>query len=220
MHLITLEDARKLNPELNPVLFFPSPQDVLNAIENNEIVVEWLKFIAEEHVARNAEILLFVPCTPKKPYDPPRDELHRKLLELERVYDVYLVSVSEPLALEPREYWNFRWRKGNRVINLIYDAPFFPWIEKYGYEWSDELALKVWKKLADVVESWYLRNDHFKKAVCLAFPETGYRKILERIDMEFVPDFKVESREDYFVNTDADYVREDVWKELLKALKN
>ncbi len=223
--MITLEDARELNPQLNPELFFPSPSDVLRAIEENRIVREWLEFIKNEHIARKAEVLLFVPCTPKKPYDPPRDEFHRKLLEFEKDCDVYLVSVSEPLALEPREFWNFRWKRKGKEINLVYDAPFFPWIEKYGYKWSDEIAFKVWKKLAEVARRWFERNsDKFNRVVCLAFPDTGYRKIVERIEVDtFVPEKRpeelgVDVKENYFQNTDSDYLK--VWDELLKAVKS
>jgi len=221
MALITIEEAKKLNPDLNPELFLPSPLDVLKAIENNWIVKEWHKFIAREHKAREAKILLFVPCTPKKPYDPPRDELHKKLIELEMEYDVYIVSVSEPLALEPREFWNFKWRRKGKNINLIYDAPFFPWIEKYGYTWREDIAEKVWSKLSRVVKKWYTRNNIFDCAVCLAFPDTGYRKILDKIEVDyFVPEFKVKSRENYSSNTDEDYLREDIWKKLIKILRD
>jgi len=229
--MITLEDARRLNPQLNTELFFPGPSDVLRALEENRIVREWLEFIENEHEAREAEVLLFVPCTPKKPYDPPRDEFHRRLLELERNFDVYLVSVSEPLALEPREFWNFRWARGMKgvegegeEVNLVYDAPFFPWIEKYGYEWSDEIAERVWKKLAAVAGKWFERNaEKFERVVCLAFPDTGYRKILSRVKVDaFVPEKRpeelgIEVKEDYFQNTDSDYLL--VWDELLKVLR-
>ncbi len=223
MQMITIEDAKKLNPRLNPKLFFPSPEDVLNAIRENDIVKEWLEFIAEKHIARSAEVLLLVPCTPKKPYDPPRDEFHRKLIELEKNYDVYLVSVSEPLSLEPREYWNFVWKRDGEEINLVYDAPFFPWIEKYGYRWSEEIAREVWEILSRVAGRWYERNrKKFERVICLAFPETGYRKIVSRIDVDvFVPEKRpeelgIEVKEDYFQNTDSDYIK--VWDELMRVL--
>ncbi len=220
MCLITIEDAKKLNPDINPELFFPSPSDVLRAVESNRIVREWLDFISKEHRARKARILLFVPCTPRKPYDPPRDEFHRRLIELEKKYDVYTVSVSEPLALEPREFWSFKWRRGNKTVNLIYDAPFFPWIEKYGYEWCEEIAERVWDKLSRVVEEWYRRNRVFDSVVCLAFPGTGYRKIVSRVDVDvFVPEFEVECEENYFSNTDRDYLKKEVWEELVKTLE-
>jgi len=213
--VISIERATKLNPNLNPELFLPSPQDVLRAIDE-EPVRSWLKFISEEHMAPKRRLLLLVPCTPKKPYDPPRDELHRRLLELEKKHDVYLVSVSEPLALEPREYWNFKWRG----INLIYDAPFFPWIEKYGYKWDKSIVFEVWNRLAKVAERWYNRNSHFKKVVCFATPNSGYRCIVRKIGIDvFVPDFEPSVDVDYEENTDRIYTHPKVWKSLLEALE-
>jgi len=213
--VLNLEKAIKLNPGLNKKLFLPSPGDVLRILEE-EPVKSWLRFIARNHVAPRKELLLLVPCSPRKPYDPPRDELHRRLLELEKRHNIYLVSVSEPLCLEPREYWSFRWGKHN----LIYDAPFFPWIERYGYKWSDKTARMVWEKLGRVAELWYERNKHFRRVVSFATPSSGYRKIVEKMGVDvFVPDFEPDVEVSYENNTDIIYTHPDVWKALLDTLR-
>jgi predicted RNA-binding protein len=212
--MITLEDALKLNPDLNPKLFLPNPADVLRALDESPIK-EWLEFIAYEHVAAKHKILLFVPCTARKPYEPPRDKFHKSLFELEKKYDVYLVSVSEPLAIEPREYWNFRW-KG---YNLIYDAPFFPWIRNYGYKWSDEIAARVWNRLSAVVSSWYERNKKFEVVVCYATPKSGYRRIVKDVDVDvYVPDEEPEVEVSYEENTERIYTHPYAWNQLLEIL--
>lgn len=174
---LTIEDAKALNPDLNPALFLPSPRDVLEAIEEG-LVKEWLEFIADEHVAPKRKLLLLVPCAEKKPYEPPKSELYKKLLELEKRFgDLYLCAVSEPLALEPREYWSLKWRG----VNLIYDAPFFPWIKKYGYKWDEKVAREVWEKLAEVARKWFDRNENkFEDVVAVACPNSGYREILRK----------------------------------------
>ena len=79
---ITLEEAKRINPDLNPELFLPDPRDVLRALDKSP-VKDWLKFIAEEHIppVKSAR-LVFVPCAAKKPYDPPRNILHKKTLRL------------------------------------------------------------------------------------------------------------------------------------------
>jgi predicted RNA-binding protein len=214
--MIALKDALKLNPRLNPKLFLPSQEDVLRALDESP-VKEWLDFIAKEHIAPQRRWLVFVPCTARKPYDPPRDELHRRFIELEKRYDIYLVSVSEPLALEPREYWNFSWRNQN----LIYDAPFFPWMEKYGYPWKDEIAVKVWRRLSDVASSWYERNKKFKAVVCYATPKSGYRKIVRHIDVDvFVPNTEPEIELSYEENTDKIYTHPQPWRQLIEILNN
>ncbi len=212
--MITIDRAFKLNPNLNPELFLPDPRDVLRSLDKTP-VKDWLEFISSEHVGRKAKILLFVPCTPKKPYDPPRDEFHEKLLELEKKYDAYLVSVSEPLALEPREFWSFKWRG----YNLIYDAPFFPWIEKYGYKWDQEIANAVWEKLAKVAKKWYDRNKNlFSHTVAYATPKSNYRQILKYIDAIFVPDFEIEEDVSYEENTEKIYLNKKAWRELIRVL--
>ncbi len=216
---LTLKDALRVNPDLNPKLFLPSPLDVLRILDESP-VREWLEYIAKEHTppVKKAR-LLFVPCAAKKPYDPPRNILHKKLIEEveSRFKDVYMVAVSEPLALEPREHWNFRWRG----YNLIYDAPFFPWITRYGYKWDWEVAEKVWNRLSLVAAQWFERNKHkFTKVIALATPTSGYRKILKRIPVEvYVPDFEPKVEVEYEENVERIYTHPQVWSQLLKALK-
>jgi predicted RNA-binding protein len=214
--MLELKDARKLNPGLNPELFLPSPRDVLEAMDKKP-VKDWLSFIAAQHVAPRRKLLLFIPCAEKKPYYPPRDELHERLLELERKYGVYLCSVSEPLALEPREFWSFKW-KGE---NLVYDAPFFPWIEKYGYKWDSKLAAQVWRRLSRVVHRWFSRNrGNFQHVLALACPGSGYRRILSRIEVEkFIPEKCPDIEATYEENVSRIYTHPAVWSELEEKLK-
>ncbi|MDF2957453.1 MAG: hypothetical protein OD814_001075 [Candidatus Alkanophagales archaeon MCA70_species_1] len=248
--MLTLEDALKLNPGLNTELFFPAPQDVFAAIQGNPIVRRWLSFIAERHEAPHALLLLFVPCDAKKPYEPPRSEFFRRLLELERRINgvraekwlktvraaanssndcnsaakfqlhLYICAVSEPLALEPREFWDFRWRLDGELVNLIYDAPFFPWIERYGYKWDENVAKKVWRTLNNVVRRWFVRNGHkFKNVLALACPNSGYRRILSGVVTNFVPSKCPEVEETYEENVSRVYTQDAVWNELLDALR-
>jgi len=209
---LTIEEAKILNPDLAPALFLPSPADVLDAIEKG-LVKEWLGFIADEHVAQKKKLLLLVPCAAKKPYEPPRNELYKRLLELEtRFKDLYLCAVSEPLALEPREYWNFKW-KG---MNLIYDAPFFPWIARYGYKWDIEVAKEVWNKLAEVASKWFDRNKYrFEKVVAFACPDSGYREILRLVQVDrYVPEECPDIEVSYKENVSRVYTQLRVWTEL------
>lgn len=215
--MLKLADAFSLNPGLNPNLFLPDPKDVLASLERAP-VKDWLEFIAQEHLAPPHRILLFTPCTPRKPYDPPRDQLHAKLLELEQRYDLYLVSVSEPLGLEPREFWSFSWRG----INLIYDAPFFPWIQSYGYRWDWEIASKVWEKLSRVAGEWYSRNSgKFQHLIGFATPQSSYRRILAQIPVQiWVPDFEPQLELSYWENTDKLYIQPRIWDQLMEALES
>ena len=147
-----------------------------------------------------------------------KDKILKLIEEVEsRFKDVYMVAVSEPLALEPREHWNFRWRG----YNLIYDAPFFPWITRYGYKWDWEVAEKVWNRLSLVAAQWFERNKHkFTKVIALATPTSGYRKILKRIPVEvYVPDFEPKVEVEYEENVERIYTHPQVWSQLLKALK-
>ncbi len=215
---ISLEEAKRINPNLNPKLFLPDPRDVLRALDETP-VKEWLEFIAEEHVppVENAR-LVFVPCAAKKPYDPPRNILHRKLIELEKEHpDLYFVAVSEPLALEPREYWNFKWRG----YNLIYDAPFFPWIERYGYKWDEKIAEEVWRKLSLVAEKWYRRNRHlFRVVICYAAPGSSYRRILSKVKADYyIPDKEPSVEISYEENVERIYTHPYSWSQLLRVLE-
>lgn len=245
--MLTLEDAHKLNPKLNSELFFPAPQDVLSAIKGNRIVRRWLEFVAERHEAPPAILLLLVPCDAKKPYEPPRSELFKRLLDIERRINgaetatklrttatslhtraqprrsklrLYMCAVSEPLALEPREFWDFTWRIDDETVNLVYDAPFFPWIERYGYKWDESIAEEVWRILNGVVRRWLARNrSKFENVLAFACPSSGYRRILSSVVTNFVPSECPEVKETYEENVSRVYTQNAVWSEFLNALR-
>lgn len=208
---ISLSDAKRLNPDINEDLFLPSPKDVLASL-SKPVVKDWLSFIANEHEASGHRYLVFVPCGEKKPYDPPRSELYRRFISFKA--DVYWCAVSEPLGLEPREYWGFRWRG----YNLIYDAPFFPWIERYGYEWDDQIAELVWDRLSEVVRRWFERNgERFEEVIAFLCPGSGYREIIKDVPVDkWVPDECPTTEESYEENTSRVYL--SVWYQLEKAI--
>jgi len=214
---ITLEYSLKLNPRLNPDLFLPDPKQVLEKLEKPPIM-EWLNFISEEYVLERKTNLIMIPCSFYKPYDPPQDEFYRRINELrKKTVDSKFITVSVPLALEPEEYWSFQWRG----FNLIYDCPFFPWIEKFGYEWDEKAANKVILKLKSVVDRFFERNrNKINEAIAFLLPNSDELKLVEKHVGYIVPKQNLTLEVSYDNNTSEIYCNPVIWKSFEKILRD
>lgn len=213
---IRLDYSLKLNPRLNPDIFMPNPRQVLEKMDKSP-VKEWLDFISKEYAIEKVNNLILIPCSFYKPYKPPHDEFYKRINELrKKVVDSKLITVSVPLALEPEEFWNFQW-KGH---NLIYDCSFFPWIEKFGYKWDEEIAQKVFLKLKLVIDSFFQKNKTFYESMIAFFVPSYFElKLVKKYVDHFVlkedPDIDVS----YDNNTSEIYCYPKVWWEFEDFLR-
>ena len=213
---ITLEYSLKLNPRLNPELFLPDPRQVLEKLDKTPIK-DWLKFISEEYTLRRKTNLILIPCSFYKPYNPPHDEFYRRIINLRRkIINSKFITVSVPLALEPEEYWSFQWRG----FNLIYDCPFFPWIEKYGYKWDEKIVSKILSKLEQVIDRFFERNaDKIDKVIVFLLPSSDELKLVENHVTHLIlkKDPKIEVS--YDNNTSEIYCLPENWGKFTAFLK-
>jgi len=214
---ITLEYSLKLNPRLNPDLFLPDPKQVLEKLSETPIK-DWLSFISKEYTLKEKTNLILLPCSFYKPYDPPHDEFYRRINQLKnKVIDSKFITVSVPLALEPEEYWSFQW-KG---FNLIYDCPFFPWIEKFGYEWNREVVDKVLLRLKSVIDKFFERNrDKIKGVLALLSPNSDELMLVESHIGYVVPMQNIKLEVSYDNNTSEIYCNPMVWRSFEKILRD
>ena len=216
---ITIEDAKRINPDLNPKLFLPSPRHVWEALQKPPIS-EWHKFIAEEYeIPRRVNYLIIVPCSAYKPYTPPRDKLYQCIHSVRNLLsnDAYFITISVPLAVEPEEFWQFKWRG----YNLIYDAPFFPWIEKFGYKWEGDLADKILKRIDEVFSAFWERNRRkFSKSIAFIVPSFLDRKIVEGKVDHIVPDKDPPVEPSYENNASELHCHPESWNSFIDALKS
>lgn len=205
---ITLDYSLKLNPRLNPDLFMPDPRQVLEKMDKSP-VKDWLDFISKEYEIEKVKNLILIPCSFYKPYNPPHDEFYRRINELrKKVVDSKFITVSVPLALEPEEFWNFQWRGHN----LIYDCPFFPWIEKFGYKWDEETTQKVFLKLKLVIDSFFQRNKTFYERVIAFFVPSSFElKLVKKYVDYFVLKEDPGIDVSYDNNTSEIYCHPKVW---------
>jgi len=212
---ITLEYSLRLNPMLNPDLFMPDPKQVLEKMEVSPIK-DWLDFISNEYKMEEVENLILIPCSFYKPYDPPHDEFYRRIKKLrKRVRDSKFITVSVPLALEPEEYWDFQWRG----YNLIYDCPFFPWIERFGYEWSEEIAEKVFLRLKEVINKFFRRNEvYYERIIAFFVPSSDELKLIRKYVDYFVLDEDPNIEVSYDNNTSEIYCDTYVWRKFEETL--
>ena len=206
---ITLEHSLELNPQLNPDLFMPDPKTVLEKLHKPPIS-EWLDFISREYEIQKIKNLILIPCSFYKPYDPPNDEFYRRINQIRRKSrNTKFIAVSVPLALEPEEYWNFQW-KG---YNLNYDCPFFPWVEKFGYEWNENIAQKVLSKLICVIDAFFERNKHFcQNVIAFLIPDSYELKLVKKHVDILVLDEGIEVDVSYDNNTSEIYCHPKIWR--------
>ena len=213
---ITLEYVLKLNPNLNPDLFMPDPKTTLEKI-NKSPIKDWLDFIAKEYEINEVENLILIPCSFYKPYDPPQDKFYRKINHLrKKITNSKFITVSVPLALEPEEFWDFQW-KG---FNLIYDCPFFPWIEKFGYRWDENIVEKVFSILKSVIDSFFKRNkENYKRIIAFFTPNSIELKLIKNYVDVFVLDKNPRIEVSYNNNTSEIYCNSNTWDKFEKTLK-
>jgi len=213
---ITLDYSLRLNPNLNPELFMPDPRIVLEKIDKRP-VSEWLNFISDEYTIHKVENLILIPCSFYKPYDPPHDEFYRRINELrERVRDSKFITVSVPLALEPEEHWDFRWRG----FNMVYDCPFFPWIEKFGYKWDEFVVKKIISRLRSVIDRFFERNGSRIGRVIAFFTKGSIelKLVREYVDctiLSNIPSINLS----YDNNTSEVYCHPRLWSKFVSSLR-
>ena len=214
---ISLEYALKINPDLNPDLFLPDPKSVLEALDKPPIS-EWLNFIGNEFLIPKTKYLIMVPCSAYKPYEPPRDRLYKCISKLKRrLRNTYFVTISVPLAVEPEDYWGFKWRG----YNLIYDAPFFPWIEKFGYKWDRKIVDEVLKRLGKILNKFLERNgERYEVSVAFLAPSVPDRKMVEGKVTFLVPSHDPPIEPSYDDNASEVHCYPSVWNEFIETLMN
>lgn len=214
---ITLNYSLKLNPRLNPSLFMPDPIQVLEKIDKSPIK-NWLNFVSNEYEIERVKNIILIPCSFYKPYNPPHDEFYRRINELrKKTNDSKFMTVSVPLALEPEEFWSFKWRGHN----LIYDCPFFPWIEKFGYKWDQKITQKVFSKLKSVIDAFFERNKaSYQRVIALFVPSSNELKLVEKYVDHFVLNEEPNIEVSYDNNTSEVYCHPSIWKTFEKFLND
>jgi hypothetical protein len=212
---ITIEDSMKINPKLNPELFMPDPKLVLRKM-NEPPIRDWLEFISKEYKIQKVENLILIPCSFYKPYDPPHDEFYRRINEMrKKAKKSKFITVSVPLGIEPEEFWSFQW-KGH---NLIYDCPFFPWIEKFGYKWDGIIAQKVFSKLEQIINAFFERNSFsFENVIAFFVPSSDELRLVKKHVNYYVLEDDPSVEVSYDNNTSEIYCHSKVWEKFQKFL--
>lgn len=91
-------------------LILRNPLEVYNALTSNEKIRRWHVFISKYYLPpKDKSLLLFYPCSATKPYTASRTYrvLFKTLAKLgSKRKLVHVITVSEPFALVPEEYYN------------------------------------------------------------------------------------------------------------------
>ncbi len=136
-------------------LVLRSPEDVLDGLNNNSTIRDWLDFIESKYVMPRREVLLLFPCTATKPYLESRS--YRILLEtLNQINGskgkIHLATVSEPFGLVPQEFYDdTQWN---------YDCPglFQWWCERNSIDYDPDTVRQCLEIIGKAVGRFLERN--------------------------------------------------------------
>lgn len=131
------------------------PRQILEALQNNEKIRDWLAYIEHEYdpteselySSEETEILLLYPCSYEKPYKESQSyralsstlndvgldtRLFDSIEEADKSQKIHIITVSEPYGLVPEEF-----QKGEISA---YDCPglFKWWCDKNNYDFDRE----------------------------------------------------------------------------------
>lgn len=145
-------------------LCFRNPKEVYTALTENKEVKCWLNFISNHYIPNSAKVLLFYPCSAKKPYNVSRSyrKLYETLAKLGNLRnEIHVVTVSEPFGLVPEEFYGKKSRWHNWEESW-YDCPglFEWWCRKNSQPYSKEIADKCIDILASHVASFLKKAEH------------------------------------------------------------
>jgi len=147
--LYEISKRRVLRGRLDPELCLYNPREVYECMRTNARVRNWHRFIAKEYwPPQGKRVLLLYPCSSVKPYNLSRSykALYRTLSSLGEARSlVHVVTVSEPFALVPEEYYD-EW-------DVWYDCPglFRWWCNRHGQPYEEKYVDASIEILADVV---------------------------------------------------------------------
>lgn len=143
-------------------LILRNPLEVYRALMSNEKIRKWHTFISEHYLPpRDKLLLLFYPCSAIKPYTASRSyrALFKTLAKLgSKRKLVHVITVSEPFALVPEEYYN-RETEWHDWKHDWYDCPglFEWWCKKYGEVYDRYYVEKCLDILSNVVAKFLKR---------------------------------------------------------------
>lgn len=116
-------------------------------------VVKWHDFVTSFGCKEGKRILLFTPCAAVKPYK--NSETYRIILPtLEKTGlrpKIHVVAISEPLALEPEEYWN-----SYPVANYDCAGLFRDFVQSKELAWSHRDFAKCMQELSEIVARYLI----------------------------------------------------------------
>lgn len=141
-------------------IILKNPYEVYEALLYNSHIKKWHKFISNHYLPpRKKKLLLFYPCSAKKPYFESRSYrmLFKTLSKLgKRRSLVHVITISEPFALVPEEFYNSN-SKWHNWEKEWYDCPglFEWWCRKYHEPYSVEYVNKCIDLLSDIVASFF-----------------------------------------------------------------
>ena len=132
------ERSQEMVPDITKEMCFYDPREVLTAIQENEAVQKWKKFILEEYEPKPNEYALLFPDTERKPWvrgetkDRAYKNLYLSLKTLKLQDRVTVFTLSDLLGIIPSEEYgsmplydvtgNYRWAVRQRGLNFDGEA--------------------------------------------------------------------------------------------------
>jgi hypothetical protein len=102
-----LQKSLKSNPLTNPELCAYSPGETKKLL-NHEIIKDYHKNIINYKIPEKYKTIILVPCAKSKPWlNCRKGNLYPSYNKIKNERnDVYFVTISEPLAIVPQDFWD------------------------------------------------------------------------------------------------------------------
>jgi predicted RNA-binding protein len=222
------ENELSLTPPPIELVAF-TPTQTLKLL-NHPIVKSFHEYITSNFTPmRRYKFALIVPCDAYKPYLPnlTKSELYKRVYEFANGRDIHIITLSDPLGIQPQEFHNFIFNEQK----IFYDCVgLFREFSKFlKLRWNDKDYNKCVRILTEKVYLYFTKNkDFYEKIIALCIkgnPEFDIISLANKIlnnKIITLPTFSLKeefsSVEEFFKKNRKIYVKKEVFDELQKVV--
>lgn len=198
---------------------------------NHPRVKEFHSYITSKFIPNKAKVALIVPCDAYKPYSKgTKSKMYKILYEIIEGKPVHMLTISDPLAIQPKEFHDFQFN-GNPIF---YDCigMFHEFSRLVKSEWNEHDYKNCVEILAKNTYLYFSRKRNIGKySHILAFTLKGRPEndIIERANsflngkitqcLPFEVEESFESPDDFFKNNQKIYITDPIISLLDKKMK-
>ena len=210
-------------PPIELVAF--DPKQTLELIKH-PLIKSFQEYITYEFTPKKRyKVALIVPCDAYKPYsfEKTKSKLYKEIYKLTKGKDIHIITLSDPLGLQPQEFHDFIFN-GQKIFydNIGLFKTFNGFLN---LEWDNESYNECIKILAEKVSSYFIRNKNsYEKIVAICVKGRSEFDVINLVNKKldnkiiFVPTFAIKENfstiDEFFQNNQKIYIKKEVINEL------